>query len=193
MELMTIPNKLYGRGKDIASLLSSFERISSGHGEVLLVPGSSGVGKTALVQELRKPVQARNGFFIKGKFDQYRQNIPYSAFRQALAELCRELQSGDVQQCSKFKADILQAMGSLGQVLVELVPEFESFLGTQPPLGDISPQEARHRFTDVFRNFLKVICWPEHPLILFLDDGLTPLPANCSSSCRWGAPCATCW
>jgi predicted ATPase/two-component sensor histidine kinase/PAS domain-containing protein len=179
MEPLTIPDKLYGRTNDIVALITTFERISSGHGEVLLVPGSSGVGKTALVQELRKPIQDRNGFFIKGKFDQYRQNIPYSAFRQALAELCRELQSGNVQQCSKFKADILQAMGSLGQVLVELVPEFESFLGTQPPLGDISPQEARHRFTDVFRNFLKVICWPEHPLILFLDDWQWADAASC--------------
>ncbi len=179
MEPLTIPNKLYGRDKDIVTLLASFERISSGRGEVLLVPGSSGVGKTALVQELRNPVQDRNGFFIKGKFDQYQQNIPYFAFRQALEELCRELQSGDAQQRSRFKADILQAMGSLGQVLLDLVPEFESLLGSQPPLGDISPQEARHRFADVFRNFLKVICRPEHPLILFIDDWQWADTASC--------------
>jgi PAS domain S-box-containing protein len=170
MDQLTIPDKLYGRDRDMITMLESFERVSSGHGEVLLVPGSSGVGKTALVQELRMPIRDRNGFFIKGKFDQYQQNVPYFAFRQALAELCRELQSGNDRQRLRFKADILSAIGNLGQVLVDLVPEFESFFGLQPHLEDISPQEARHRFADVFRNFMKVICRPEHPLTLFIDD-----------------------
>lgn len=170
MNQLIIPNKLYGRERESLLLLGSFERVSNGVGEVLLVPGSSGVGKTALVHELQVPVRDRNGLFISGKFDQYQQNIPYSAFRQSLAELCRELQSGDKLQRSRIKTDIHRAIGNLGQVLVELVPELELFLGPQPSLEDISPQEARHRFVDVFRSFLKVICQPEHPLVLFLDD-----------------------
>ncbi len=173
------PHKLYGRELDIGILLAAFERTSSGHGEALLLPGSSGVGKTALVQELRSPIRNNNGFFIKGKFEQYQQNIPYFAFRQALAELCRELQSGDAQQRSRFKADILQAVGNLGQVLVDLVPEFGAFLGAQAPLDNISPQEARHRFAGVLRNLLKVICRPEHPLVLFLDDWQWSDAASC--------------
>lgn len=169
MKQLTTPNKLYGRDRDISTMLESFERISSGHGEVLLVPGPSGVGKTALVHELRMPVRRRNGFFIQGKFDQYQQNVPYSAFRQALTELYLELQ-GDTQLRSIYKADILRAVGNRGQVLIDLVPEFELFLGVQPPLEDISPQESRHRFAGVIQNFLKVICRPEHPLVLFIDD-----------------------
>ena len=153
MNQLTTPNKLYGRDREVMMLLDSFERISSGHGQILLVPGSSGVGKTALVQELQTPIKDSNGFFIKGKFEQYQQNIPYFAFRQALTELCRRLQSGNEQEYSHYKAEILQSIGNLGQVLVEFVPEFESFLGSQPPLGEISPQEARHRFADVFETF----------------------------------------
>ena len=179
MNELNIPNKLYGRDREVLMLLDSFERISSGHGQVLLVPGSSGVGKTVLVQELLTPIRDRNGFFIKGKFEQYQQNIPYFAFRQALTELCRRLQSGNEQEYSRFKAEILQSIGNLGQVLVEFVPEFESFLGLQPPLGDINPQEARHRFADVIRNFLKVICKPEHPLVLFIDDWQWADAASC--------------
>ena len=179
MNELTIPNKLYGRDREVMILLDSFERISSGHGQVLLVPGSSGVGKTALVLELQTPIRDRNGFFVKGKFEQYQQNIPYFAFRQALAELCRKLQSGNEQEYSRFKAEILQSIGNMGQVLIEFVPEFESFLGSQPPLGDISPQEARHRFADVLRNFLKVICKPEHPLVLFIDDWQWADAASC--------------
>ncbi len=58
---------------------------------VLLVPGNSRVGKTALVEELRKPVQATNGFFLEGKFNQYQQEVPYFALKQALARLCQKL------------------------------------------------------------------------------------------------------
>jgi PAS domain S-box-containing protein len=169
MDPLTIPNKLYGRNREITRLFESFERISSGHGEVLLVPGSSGVGKTALVNELRKPTRNNNGFFVRGKFDQFQQNIPYFAFRQALTELCSELQE-DRRHRSQFKAEILQSVGNLGQVLVGFIPEFESFLGVQPTLESISPQEARHRFVNVIHNFLSVICKPEHPLVIFIDD-----------------------
>ncbi|MDA3823171.1 MAG: AAA family ATPase, partial [Bacteroidales bacterium] len=167
---LNIPNRLYGREQDLLTLLESFDRIGQGQGEILLVPGYSGVGKTVLVKELQKPVREKNGFFVSGKFDQYKQNIPYFAFRQALAELCRELKSGDSQQRNRYKTEILQAVGSLGQLLVDMAPEFESLLGVQPSLGDISPQEARYRFAGVFQNFLKVICLPEHPLVLFIDD-----------------------
>ena len=138
MNQFIIPNKLYGRDREVKMLLQSFEHISSGYGQVLLVSGSSGVGKTALVQELQTPISDRNGFFIKGKFEQYQQNIPYFAFKQALAELCQKLQSGDEQENSRYKTEILQSVGNLGQVLIDFVPEFDTFLGAQPPLGAMS-------------------------------------------------------
>lgn len=164
------PEKLYGRDRDIAKLVDCLEHISRGHGEILLVPGASGVGKTALVTGLEVPTRNRNGIFIKGKFDQYQRDLPYSAFRQALGELCRELLRADPQQRVRFRDDILQAVGGMGQLLVDMVPEFELLLGQQPRLESITPQEARHRFAQVFRDFLMVICRPEHPLVLFIDD-----------------------
>ncbi len=171
--------RLYGRERELKLLLASFARISSGHGEILLVPGASGVGKTALVQELQKPIRDGNGFFVRGKFEQYQQNVPYFAFRQALAELCGDMQSEDAQQRARLKAEILEAVGGLGRVLIDLVPEFEAILGAQPPLEDISPQEARHRFAGVFRSFLQVVCLPEQPLVLFLDDWQWADAASC--------------
>jgi len=167
---LLVPEKLYGRDRDINKLVDALEHISGGHGGILLVPGASGVGKTALVTELEVPTRSRNGIFITGKFDQYQRNVPYSAFRQALGELCRELLRADPQQRGRFKDDILKAVGDLGQTLVDMVPEFELLLGKQPRLADISPQEARHRFAHVFRDFLMAVCRPEHPVVLFIDD-----------------------
>ncbi|MGK2858640.1 MAG: AAA family ATPase [Thermoanaerobaculia bacterium] len=170
MNQLTIPDKLYGRDRELLALRESFDRISSGHGEVLLVSGSSGAGKTALVSQTRASIRDRSGLFIRGKFEQYQQNVPYFAFRHALADLSRILLARDTRQGSRLRDDVLESIGDLGQVLVDLVPELEAFLGPQPPLGDISPQEARLRFADVLRNFLKVVCRPEHPLVIFIDD-----------------------
>jgi predicted ATPase/signal transduction histidine kinase len=170
MNSLKIPEHLYGREKEIATLFESFERISKGVGEIITVPGTSGVGKTALVQELETPVKSENGFFVSGKFEQFQQNIPYFAFRQALATLCHIIISEDEPIREQYKTEILDAVGSQGQVLIDLVSEFESLLGKQPPLGEISPQEARYRFADVLGKFLSAICKPEHPLVLFIDD-----------------------
>ncbi len=167
---LNIPEKLYGRDEEISLLLNSFEKISGGNGKVLLIPGTSGVGKTALVQELKTPIVKRNGFFINGKFDQYQQNIPYFAFRQAFLSLLHEFVKSDDLLRNYFKEKIIKALGNQGQLLVDLVPEFESFIGPQPPLDIISAQEARHRFNNLIINFLEVICRPEHPVVLFVDD-----------------------
>jgi len=89
--IFQIPQKLYGRKDEIESLLNSFERISAGTAEIFLVAGYSGVGKSALVHEVHKPITAKRGFFIEGKFDQYQRNIPYFAWGQAFSEWVSQL------------------------------------------------------------------------------------------------------
>ncbi|MEH2140154.1 protein kinase domain-containing protein [Nostoc sp.] len=79
-----IPEKLYGRQAEVESLLDAFERVSQGSTEIMLVAGFSGIGKTAVVNEVHKPIVRQRGYFIKGKFDQFGRDIPFSAFVQAL-------------------------------------------------------------------------------------------------------------
>lgn len=170
MRRLNLPDKLYGRSHETAELTQSFERASQGHGEVLLIAGHPGVGKTALARDAAPSIRQRNGFFVQGKFDQYQQNTPYFAISQALADLCDQLLSGSSRQRERWRADILRAVGPLGRLLIDLAPEFESLLGPQPPLIEISPQEARHRFARMVSDFLQAVCRPEHPVVLFIDD-----------------------
>jgi PAS domain S-box-containing protein len=168
--MLQFPSKLYGRDQDIQTLLVSFQQVCVGSGKIQLVAGHSGVGKTVLVREMRESVGYSNGFFLEGKFNQYQQDIPYFAIRQALAGLCIELGQDDVLQRQRWKTQLLQAVGNQGQLLVDLVPELEALIGKQPPIAEISPLEARCRFETVFREFFKVLCRPEHPVVLFIDD-----------------------
>jgi len=165
-----ISQKLYGRDRQIQTLLAAFERVSTGTREMLLVTGGAGVGKTAAISEVHKPITAKRGNFIAGKFDQYNRNIPYSAISQAFNELCDRLLAETAAVLNEWREKILAAVGSNGQVLIEVIPHLERAIGPQPPVAQVGPQEAQNRFNLVCQNFIKAISQPAHPLVLFIDD-----------------------
>lgn len=163
-------HQLYGRTDSVRKLLEALERVNRGDGEVVLLPGLSGSGKTALARILRDPSREQNGYFLEGKFNQFDQTLPYVAWRQALADFHNAVMRENQVQRARWAKEIREAVGHNGQLLVDLVPEFELLIGEQAPVDTISPLESRYRFSGVIRSLLQVICRPEHPLVLFLDD-----------------------
>jgi predicted ATPase len=165
-----IPDKLYGREAEVSILLSAFERVSLGATEMILVAGFSGIGKTAVVNEVHKPIVRQRGYFIKGKFDQLQRNIPFSAFVQAFRDLMGQLLSESDSQLNLWKTKILEAVGDNGQVLIEVIPELECIIGTQSPATELSGTAAQNRFNLLWQKFVQVFTNKEHPLVMFLDD-----------------------
>ncbi|NEO84168.1 MAG: PAS domain S-box protein [Spirulina sp. SIO3F2] len=165
-----IPEKLYGREPEVQELLTAFDRVANGSSEIMLVAGFSGIGKTAVVNEVHKPIVRQKGYFIKGKFDQFNHNIPFSAFVQAFRGLMGQLLSESDEELSNWKAKILEAVGESGQVLIDVIPELERVIGKQPPAPELSGTAAQNRFNLLFQKFIAVFTTPEHPLIIFVDD-----------------------
>ncbi len=164
-----LPQKLYGREAEIAALIAAFERARM-QSQLMLIAGYSGMGKSALVQELYKPITAHRGYFISGKFDQYQRNIPYSALVRSLQQLIRNLLTESEPQLKQWQEKLLAALGVNGQVIVEVIPEIELIIGKQPPVPNLGPNESQNRFNLVFQKFIQVFTQPEHPLALFIDD-----------------------
>ncbi|MBW4518573.1 MAG: AAA family ATPase [Scytolyngbya sp. HA4215-MV1] len=173
-----IPQKLYGREAEIGALLTAFDRVATGKNEgnsrfnveLMLVSGYAGIGKSALVQELYKPITAKRGYFISGKFDQFQRDIPYSAIAHALQKLVQQLLSEPEEQLQQWRSRLLAALGSNGQLIVDVIPEVELMLGKQPPIPEVGGTEAQNRFNRIFQQFIRVFCSEEHPLVIFLDD-----------------------
>jgi len=165
-----IPEKLYGRELEVTQLLAAFERISTGNTEIMLVAGFSGIGKTALINEVHKPIVRQRGYFIKGKYDQFQRNIPFSAFVQAFRDLIGQLLSESQSQLETWKTQILAAVGDNGQVLIDVIPELENIIGKQPTATELSGSAAQNRFNLLFSRFMQVFTRIEHPLVMFLDD-----------------------
>jgi predicted ATPase/signal transduction histidine kinase len=173
-ERFQLSQKLYGRSQEIEILLSTFERVAAeekGEAELLLVAGYSGVGKSSLVFETHKPITAKHGYFIWGKFDYLRQaNTPYLALAQALSDLVRLLLTQESQLLDRQREQIQAAVNGVGRVLTELVPELELIIGPQPELPELEGAFVENRFHYAINGFIKAIARPEHPLVIFLDD-----------------------
>jgi PAS domain S-box-containing protein len=168
---LLIPEKLYGRAREIETLLASFDRVvAGGTSELVLVSGYSGVGKSSVVQELHKALVPRRGLFASGKFDQYKRDIPYATLAQAFQGLIRPLLGKTEAELSDWRDALREALGLNGLLMVDLVPELKLIIGEQPPVPVLPPREAQGRFRLVFRRFVDVFARPEHPLALFLDD-----------------------
>ena len=168
---LLIPEKLYGRDREIESLLETFNRVAArGRPELVLVSGYSGIGKSSVVNELHKVVVPLRGIFISGKFDQYKRDIPYGTLAQAFGTLVRQILSKGELEVGRWCHAIRDAVGPNGQLVVDLIPELELMMGKQVTVPEFPPQEAQRRFQAVFRSFLGVFARKEHPLVIFLDD-----------------------
>lgn len=168
---LMIPERLYGRDREVDTLLTAFDRIvGGGRPELVLVSGYSGIGKSAVVNELHKPLVPPRGLFASGKFDQYKRDIPYATLAQAFQSLIRPLLGRNEADLRKWRDELRDALDPNASLIVELVPELKHIIGEQPPVPELPPQEAQRRFQLVFRRFISVFARPEHPLALFLDD-----------------------
>lgn len=183
-----IPQKLYGREVEVETLLSAFEQITtSGAGEakdtggeektisqskiqMMLIAGYSGIGKSALVQEIYKPITQKRGYFISGKFDQFQRNIPYLAVVNAFQGLVKQLLSEQEDRLQQWQEKLSATLGTNGQVIIDVIPEVELIIGKQAPVPDLGATESKNRFSRVFQDFIRVFCSKEHPLVIFLDD-----------------------
>lgn len=183
-EKLQISQKLYGREAEIERLLEAFRNLtqpkvqaelteitpSHQNIEIMLVGGYSGIGKTALIQELYKPISYQQCYFIAGKFDQFQRTIPYSAISFAFQSLVRQLLTESETQLNQWKKYLAEALGGNAQVLIDLIPEIEQIIGPQSPVKPLEPAQSQNRFNQVFKSFIRVFCRHDHPLVLFLDD-----------------------
>jgi PAS domain S-box-containing protein len=168
---LRIPEKLYGRAREVEILLACFDRIVGGGApELVLVAGYSGIGKSSVVNELHKALVPQRGLFASGKFDQYKRDVPYATLVQAFQSLVRPLLSKSDAELTTWRYAVLEALGPNAQLIVDLVPELVLLIGEQPQVPELPPQDAQRRFQMVFRRFIGVFARPEHPLVLFLDD-----------------------
>ncbi|WP_109477278.1 ATP-binding sensor histidine kinase [Paraburkholderia sp. C35] len=168
---LLIPEKLYGREREVDTLVAAFDRIvKTGTPELLLVSGYSGIGKSSVVNELHKLLVPPRGIFASGKFDQYKRDIPYATLIQAFQSLVRPLLGKPDAELSRWRIALLEALDVNAGLMTDLIPDLKLIIGEPPPAPELEPQQAQRRFMQVFQRFIGVFAREEHPLALFVDD-----------------------
>jgi predicted ATPase/signal transduction histidine kinase len=175
---LRISEKLYGREEPLEALRAAFERTASGPLELLVIDGYSGVGKSAVVREIHKPVAARRGYFAQGKCEQASTQGPRSIFSQVLSDLVQQILTESEERLSQWRTRLLEAFNGDGKLFTDIVPELELIIGEQPAPLPLPPVEARERFDAIFTRFLLTFATAKHPLVLFLDDLQWVQPAS---------------
>ncbi len=168
---LTIPQKLYGRKSEIDSLLSGFEKVTKVGGRaIVLISGHSGIGKTALVREIYKPMTLQRGYYLSGKFDQFLRSMPYTGLINAFQQLIRQLLAEPEESILSWRKRLADALGGSAQVIIDILPDLELIMGKQPVVDVLPPSESQNRFMLLFQKFFGVFARREHPLVLFIDD-----------------------
>ncbi|WP_429559840.1 trifunctional serine/threonine-protein kinase/ATP-binding protein/sensor histidine kinase [Paraburkholderia youngii] len=170
-ERLMILEKLYGREREVETLVTTFDRIlGNGAPELVLVSGYSGIGKSSVVNELHKILVPPRGLFASGKFDQYKRDIPYATLIQAFQSLVRMLLGKSETELTGWRTALLDALAPNAALMTDQIPELKLIIGESPPVPELDPQQAKQRFLQVFRRFIGVFAQADHPLALFLDD-----------------------
>ncbi len=167
---LRIPQKLYGREDALRELQSAYSRASGGSTQLLMIAGHPGAGKSSLVQEVHTSIATGGGYFISGKYEQLQRSVPYAPLLAALGGLLRQFLGESDEQLARWRARILEAVGSSGGVMTAVLPALELVIGPQPVPPALDPTAAQNRFNLVFQNFIHSLSSPSRPLVLFLDD-----------------------
>ena len=164
-----LPQQLYGRAADREALLSAFSRAIRGRSELFVVWGPPGVGKTALVNELRAPAARERVYFCVGCGDPVRA-VPYGALSQAVGELCAEILAEGHEVVAAVCRRLQDAVGPALALVADVIPALERLVGRLPPVPRLGPAEARDRFDLAFQETIGAFAGRERPLAIFLDD-----------------------
>ncbi len=169
-EVFNIPEKLYGRDKELAKVKGYFQRAVKGGFTVCYITGQSGFGKSAFVSELYKDIAREKGYFGSGKFDQFQRNVPYSALIQALSQIIRSILTESPESISRWKTLLEENLGNNAGLLASVLPDLELIMGKLESVEITNPEQARNRFILAFRNLIRTFSRQESPLVLFMDD-----------------------
>ena len=171
-----IPDKLFGRSRELGKVLESFDAIDDGHKKIVFLSGECGIGKTSLVQHALKIIRARGGTIINCKINLEPINLPYQPIIQGFQEAIQEALLTD-PDIDKWRASMRATIGGEPHVVTDLFPKLAEILGfqdqkeySQDPGEHYSSVENKTLFTQVFQGFIHSFSACCTMLVFFIDD-----------------------
>ena len=161
---------LVGREHEIGLLLERWEQAKEGDGQVLLLCGEAGIGKSRITETLRERTTVDNPVSLRYQCSPYHTN---SALHPIIEQLERAAQfnAGDNQE---VKLDKLESLLELGASDIEAIaPLFALLLsipfGNRYTLPEMTPDQQKHQTLEALVAQIKGLSL-NRPLLLIFED-----------------------
>jgi len=171
-ERLSVPDALLGRIEHVAGLIAVFDAVAAAPGapRLALLTGPSGIGKSVVLREVQTAIAARGARIAAGACRRLDQDAPYAALAQGVQGLIRQALAESGPPLQAWRALLQAALAGEGRLLLDVLPELELILGSQPPVPALPPVERANRFRRVFRQLLRGLARPQQPLVVVLED-----------------------
>ena len=174
-ERFQVSGRLYGRAEEVRQMMAAFEAAAVGVARVVTIAGASGIGKTALVQEVHRSLLGHRGHLVHGKFDQFGQHTPGAAFLQALEQRIRRVLALPPAEQAAWRIALRQQLGANIGVAQAALPALGVLLGDRladapAPAATLGPAETENRFLRSLQLCFAALASPASPLVVFIDD-----------------------
>ena len=154
-----VRGQLVGRSREAGQLQEYWANAQQARGQLVLLSGEPGVGKTRLAQDLVAHAQKSGATLLRGGCYEYEATTPYLPFVEAFREWTRR-QSAE---------QLRNALGATAPEIAKFAPEIEAKLGALTLNPPLSPSEERMRLFDNAARFLRSLA-AERTLLVFIDD-----------------------
>ncbi len=161
-------SRFVGRARELATLEDLLGQVAEGHGRLVGVVGEAGVGKSRLLLELRRVVEARSMRWREGRCLSYGATIPYLPLLDVLREECRV---ADLDAPEQVAAKVRATLDALG-LHADQAPYLLALLGVKEPrdpLAGLGGDAIIARTFAALRQFLLHGSRRE-PLVLAVED-----------------------
>jgi hypothetical protein len=152
-----VRGRMVGRREELGQARAVWRKAASGEGQVLLVSGEPGIGKTRLVRELTTQVQVQGSLTLTG-FGYPEGGIPYGPFVQIIE--------------TAFENGHDMGLGLSDLKLAELIrmaPTLQDRFPGIPPNPKLEPKAAQYRMFDAVHSFVKALS-NQSTVLLVLED-----------------------
>ena len=153
------PGMFVGREHEMRELVSALDQALSRQGQIMMLAGEPGIGKTRMAQELAMMAQQRGAEVLWGHCYEGQGAPPYWPWIQLIRSYMQTKSSKRIQE----------EMGSDAIHIAEIVPEIQNKTTGTRSASSLDPEQAQFRLFDSITSFLRNAS-ERRPLFLVLED-----------------------
>ncbi|MBU1076688.1 MAG: protein kinase, partial [Spirochaetes bacterium] len=171
---LTYQTRLVGRQEELKQIREAYERAKDSEGNICLIGGEPGIGKSRLVEEMKEYLYEQGyeggGLFIHGRCLNQENKIPYQPFRDSINEYIQKIEKMNLKEREKEIRRLKEVLGELGEIIIRLNPRMKLILGEVPELVSLDPERENQRFMMVASDFFCHLTEKNRISVLFIDD-----------------------